>query len=226
MKAHFRFAGTEKSPQSQKSCRDAEIFVFAMGGLSQQVDFTTGGLSQRMDIAKGGVTATGQIAQTCVFSAAARAATSRATDRTKRPPGLAGSGWAAARVQRGLLRIGRSGALGLVSSDGAASLGLEPTGGGGRGSGSSEEGGAPVPTAAAKLAARGSLMQNLVRDIGFWAGLGAHWAFRFAFPQSVRREFRVGLAQRDFCIGLARREVKNFMLWAEPPARQTESVQT
>lgn len=206
-----------------------------MGGLSQQVDFTMGGLSQRMDIAKGGVTATGQIAQTCVFSAAARAATSRATDRTKRPRGLAGSGWAAARVQRGLLRIGRSGALGLVSSDGAASLGLEPTGGGGRGSGSPEESGVPVPTAAAKLAARGSLMQNLVRDIGFWAGLGAHWAFRFAFPQSARREFRVGLAQqefcvclvrRDFCIGLARREVKNFMLWAEPPARQTESVQT
>lgn len=64
---------------------------------------------------------------------------------------------------------------------------------------------------------------------------GAHWAFRFAFPQSARREscvglarreFRVGLAQRDFCIGLARRELKNFMLWAEPPARQTESVQT
>lgn len=165
----------------------------------------------------GRITATGQITQTCVFSAAVRAATSRATDRMKRPPGLAGLGWAAARVQRGLLRIGWSGALGLVSSDGAASLGLEPTGGGGRGSGSSEEGGAPVPTAAAKLAARGSLMQNLVRDIGFWAGLGAHWAFRFAFPQSARREFRVGLA---------RREVKNFMLWAEPPARQTESVQT
>lgn len=62
--------------------------------------------------------------------------------------------------------------------------------------------------------------------LGFWASLEAHWAFRFAFPQSARREFRVGLAQRDFCIGLARREVKNFMLWAEPPARQTESVQT
>lgn len=53
--------------------------------------------------------------------------------------------------------------------------------------------------------------------LGFWACLEAHWAFRFAFPQSARREFRVGLA---------RREVKNFMLWAEPPARQTESVQT
>lgn len=62
--------------------------------------------------------------------------------------------------------------------------------------------------------------------LGFWAGLGAHWAFRFAFPQSARREFRVGLAQREFRVGLARREVKNFMLWAEPPARQTESVQT
>ena len=71
--------------------------------------------------------------------------------------------------------------------------------------------------------------------LGFWAGLGAHWAFRFAFPQSARREFRVGLAQQEFCVclvrrefrvGLARREVKNFMLWAEPPARQTESVQT
>lgn len=84
----FRFAGTGKSSQSQKSCRDAEIFVFAMGGLSQQVDFTMGGLSQRMDIAKRGGTATGQIAQTCVFSAAARAATSRATDRTKRPRAL------------------------------------------------------------------------------------------------------------------------------------------
>lgn len=69
-------------------------------------------------------------------------------------------------MQRGLLRIGRSGALGLASSDGAASLGLEPTGGGGRGSGSSEEGGAPVPTAAAKLAARGSLMQKSCT--GYW----------------------------------------------------------
>ena len=57
----------------------------------------------------GRITATGQITQMCVFSVAARAATSRATDRTKRPPCLAGLGWAAARVQRGLLRIGRSG---------------------------------------------------------------------------------------------------------------------
>ena len=139
-------------------------------------------------------------------------------------------------MQRGLPRIGRSGALGLVSSDGAASLGLEATGGGGRGSGSPEEGEVPVPTVAAKLAARGLFNAEILYGaLGFWAGLGAHWAFRFAFPQSARREFRVGLARRefcvclvrrDFCIGLARREVKNFMLWAEPPARQTESVQT
>ena len=182
-----------------------------MGGLSQQVDFTMGGLPQRMDIA-GGSPQRGKSHR-------------RAYSRRQRlgpligrsGPGPCRIGLGGSRVQRGLLRIGRSGALGLVSSDGAASLGLEPTGGGGRGSGSSEEGGAPVPTAAAKLAARGSLMQNLVRDIGFLAGLEAHWAFRFAFPQSARREFRVGLA---------RREVKNFMLWAEPPARQTESVQT
>lgn len=197
-----------------------------MGGLSQQVDFTMGGLPQRMDIARGGVTATGQIAQTCVFSAAARAATSRATDRTKRPLGLAGSGWAAARVQRGLPRIGRSGALGLVSSDRAASLGLEATGGGGRGFGR-------LRRVECRFRRRQrSWLQGLFNAeilygaLGFWACLEAHWAFRFAFPQSARREFRVGLAQREFCVGLARREVKNFMLWAEPPARQTESVQT
>ena len=43
VKAPFRFVGTGKSSQSQKSCRDAEFFVFTMGGLSQQVDFTMGG---------------------------------------------------------------------------------------------------------------------------------------------------------------------------------------
>lgn len=235
VKAPFSLCGDREEFAIAKKLQRCRDFCFRDGRIVPTGRFHDGWIVSTDGYRKGGVTATGQIAQTCVFSAAARAATSRATDRTKRPRGLAGSGWAAARVQRGLLRIGRSGALGLVSSDGAASLGLEPTGGGGRGSGSPEESGVPVPTAAAKLAARGSLMQNLVRDIGFWAGLGAHWAFRFAFPQSARREFRVGLAQqefcvclvrRDFCIGLARREVKNFMLWAEPPARQTESVQT
>lgn len=217
VKAPFSLCGDRGEFAIAKKLQRCRDFCFRDGRIVPTGRFHDGWIAPTDGCRKGGVTATGQIAQTCVFSAAARAATSRATDRTKRPPGLAGSGWAAARVQRGLLRIGRSGALGLVSSDGAASPGLEATGGGGRGSGSPEEGGAPVPTAAAKLAARGSLMQNLVRDIGFWAGLGAHWAFRFAFPQSARREFRVGLA---------RREVKNFMLWAELPARQTESVQT
>lgn len=85
----------------------------------------------------------------------------------------------------------------------------------------------PAPMAATKLAA-GVIFNSgiLYGALKFWAGLEPRWAFRFAFPQSARREFRVGLAQREFCVGLARREVKNFMLWAEPPARQTESVQT
>lgn len=41
----------------------------------------------------------------------------------------------------------------------------------------------------------------------------------------VRCGFCVGLARQDFCIGPAQREVKNFALWAEPPARQNETVQ-
>ncbi len=43
----FRFAGTGKGSQSQKSCRDAEIFVFTMGGLPQRVDIAMGGSPQR-----------------------------------------------------------------------------------------------------------------------------------------------------------------------------------
>lgn len=54
VKAPFSLCGDREEFAIAKSCRDAEIFVFAMGGLSQQVDFTMGGLSQRMDIAKGG----------------------------------------------------------------------------------------------------------------------------------------------------------------------------
>ena len=212
-------------------CGDREEFAIAKK-LQRCRDFCfhDGWIVSTDGYRKGGVTATGQIAQTCVFSAAARAATSRATDRTKRPPGLAGSGWAAARVQRGLPRIGRSGALGLVSSDRAASLGLEATGGGGRGFGR-------LRRVECRFRRRQrSWLQGLFNAeilygaLGFWACLEAHWAFRFAFPQSARREFHVGLARRescvglarrefcvclvrrDFCVGLARREVKNFML--------------
>lgn len=229
VKAPFSLCGDREEFAIAKKLQRCRDFCFRDGRIVPTGRFHDGWIASTDGYRKGGVTATRQITQTCVFSAAARAATSRATDRTKRPPGLAGSGWAAARVQRGLLRIGRSGALGLVSSDGAAPLGLEATGGGGRGSGSPEESGVPVPTVAAKLAVRGLFnAEILYGTLGFWAGLEAHWAFRFAFPQSARREFRVGLARREFCvclvrrgfcIGLARREVKNFMLWAEPPRK-------
>lgn len=67
VKAPFRFAGTGKSSQSQKSCRDAEIFVFTMGGLPQQVDFVMGGLPQRVDIAMGGSLQRGK-SRRCAYS--------------------------------------------------------------------------------------------------------------------------------------------------------------
>lgn len=217
VKAPFSLCGDREEFAIAKKLQRCRDFCFRDGRIVPTGRFHDGWIVSTDGYRKGGVTATGQIAQTCVFSAAARAATSRATDRTKRPRGLAGSGWAAARVQRGLLRIGRSGALGLVSSDGAASLGLEPTGGGAVGL-------ARLRRVECRFRRRQrSWLQGLFNAeilygaLGFWACLEAHWAFRFAFPQSARREFRVGLA---------RREVKNFMLWAEPPARQTESVQT
>lgn len=205
-----------------------------MGGLSQQVDFAMGGSPQRMDIA-GGVIATGQIAQTCVFSAAARAATSRATDRTKRPPALPD------RVGR--QPVCRGVCCGL---DGAAPWALFHQTERRLWVLRQQEKGAVGLARLRRVECRfrrrqRSWLQGLFNAeilygaLGFWACLEAHWAFRFAFPQSARREFRVGLARREFCVclvrrdfrvGLARREVKNFMLWAEPPARQTESVQT
>ena len=91
-------------------CRDREEFVIAKK-LQRCRDFCfhDGWIVPTGRFRDGRIASTGQITQMCVFSAAARAATSRATDRTRRPLGLAGSGWAAARAQRGLLRIGRSG---------------------------------------------------------------------------------------------------------------------
>ena len=91
-------------------CRDREGFAIAKK-LQRCRDFCfhDGRIASTGGYRNGRITATGQITQMCVFSAAARAAAPRATDRTKRPLGLAGLGWAAARVQRGLLRIGRSG---------------------------------------------------------------------------------------------------------------------
>lgn len=87
-------------------CRD---FCFHDGWIAPTGRFRDGRIASTGGYRNGRITATGQITQMCVFSAAARAAAPRATDRTKRPLGLAGLGWAAARVQRGLLRIGRSG---------------------------------------------------------------------------------------------------------------------
>ena len=83
-------------------CRDREGFAIAKK-LQRCRDFCfhDGRIASTGGYRNGRITATGQITQMCVFSAAARVATSRATDRTKRPLCLAGSGWAAARVQRG-----------------------------------------------------------------------------------------------------------------------------
>ena len=197
-----------------------------MGGLSQQVDFTMGGLPQRMDIARGGSPQRGKSRR--------RAYSRRQRGQQRLGPLIGRSGPRALPDRVGRQPVCRGVCCGL---DGAAPwalfhqterqpLGLEPTGGGAVGL-------ACLRRVECRFRRRQrSWPQGLFNAeilygaLGFWAGLGAHWAFRFAFPQSARREFRVGLAQREFCVGLARREVKNFMLWAEPPARQTESVQT
>ena len=98
VKAPFSLCGDREEFAIAKKLQRCRDFCFHDGRIA-----STGGYRN------GRITATGQITQMCVFSVAARVATSRATDRTKRPPCLAGLGWAAARVQRGLLRIGRSG---------------------------------------------------------------------------------------------------------------------
>ena len=92
-----------------KKLQRCRVFCFHDGWIVPTGRFRDGWIASTGGYRNGRITATGQITQMCVFSVAARAATSRATDRTKRPPCLAGLGWAAARVQRGLLRIGRSG---------------------------------------------------------------------------------------------------------------------
>ena len=90
VKAPFSLCGDREEFAIAKKLQRCRVFCFHDGRIT-----ATGGYRN------GRITATGQITQMCVFSAAARVATSRATDRTKRPLCLAGSGWAAARVQRG-----------------------------------------------------------------------------------------------------------------------------
>lgn len=226
VKAPFSLCGDRKSSQSQKSCRDAEIFVFAMGGLSQQVDFTMGGLSQRMDIAKGGSPQRGKSRR--------RAYSRRQRGQQRLGPLIGRSGPRALPDRVGRQPVCRGVCCGL---DGAAPWALFHQTERRLWVLSQREEGAVGLARLRRVERRfrrrqRSWLQGLFNAeilygaLGFWACLEAHWAFRFAFPQSARREFRVGLARRDFCVGLARREVKNFMLWTEPPARQTESVQT
>ena len=95
--------------RNRKKVAEMPRFCFHDGWIAPTGRFRDGWIASTGGYRNGRITATGQITQMCVFSVAARVATSRATDRTKRPPCLAGLGWAAARVQRGLLRIGRSG---------------------------------------------------------------------------------------------------------------------
>ena len=112
MKAPFSLCGDREEfaiAKKLQRCRDfcfhdgwiASTGRFHDGRIASTGRFHDGRIASTGGYRNGRITATGQIAQMCVFSAAARVATSRATDRTKRPPGLAGSGWAAARVQRG-----------------------------------------------------------------------------------------------------------------------------
>ena len=70
-------------------CRDREGFAIAKK-LQRCRDFCfhDGRIASTGGYRNGRITATGQITQMCVFSAAARAAAPRATDRTKRPLGL------------------------------------------------------------------------------------------------------------------------------------------
>ena len=109
VKAPFSLCGDREEFAIAKKLQRCRVFCFHDGWIAPTGRFRDGWIASTGGYRNGRITATGQITQMCVFSAAARAATSKATDRTRRPPGLAGLGWAAARVQRGLLRIGRSG---------------------------------------------------------------------------------------------------------------------
>lgn len=109
VKAPFSLCGDREEFAIAKKLQRCRDFCFHDGRIVPTGRFHDGRIASTGGYRNGRITATGQITQMCVFSAAARAATSRAADRTKRPPCLAGLGWAAARVQRGLLRIGRSG---------------------------------------------------------------------------------------------------------------------
>lgn len=88
VKTPFSLCGDREEFAIAKKLQRCRDFCFRDGRIVPAGRFHDGWIVSTDGYRKGGVTATGQIAQTCVFSAAARAATSRATDRTKRPRAL------------------------------------------------------------------------------------------------------------------------------------------
>ena len=102
VKAPFSLCGDREEFAIAKKLQRCRVFCFHDGWIVPTGRFHDGRIASTGGYRNGRITATGQITQMCVFSAAARAATSRATDRTKRPLGLAGSGWEGQPVCRGV----------------------------------------------------------------------------------------------------------------------------
>ena len=107
VKVPFSLCGDREEFAIAKKLQRCRVFCFHDGWIVPTGRFRNGR-----------ITATGQITQMCVFSVAARVATSRATDRTKRPPvpcriGLGGSpcaeGFAADWTERQPLGLGAVG---------------------------------------------------------------------------------------------------------------------
>ena len=88
VKAPFSLCGDREEFAIAKKLQRCRDFCFRDGRIVPTGRFHDGWIVSTDGYRRGGVTAAGQITQTCVFSAAARAATSRATDRTKRPQAL------------------------------------------------------------------------------------------------------------------------------------------
>lgn len=67
-----------------------------------------------------------------------------------------------------------------------------------------------------------SWSQGVLFDSGILCGASEFWLVLrlIGLSGSLLHCVRCG-----FCVGPARREVKNFALWAEPPVRQNETVQ-
>lgn len=182
-----------------------------MGGFPQRADFAMGRFRDGRIAAAGQVAQTsrspppaGQVAQTCGFQAAAsRPERPRVTDRAERQPlGLVSSGGAAAPRSWG---SGRRRAVGLARLRRVECW--------------------------SRRRQRSWPQGGVLFNSGILCGASEFWlvlrlvGLSGSLLHCVRCGFCVGLARQDFCVGLARRKVKNFMLWAEPSARQNETVQ-